>query len=225
METPELIRHLADAVTPVRRLAAPWRRMSSWFALSLAYVVIVMAIYLIVRHGPGPIDPRLVLEQTAILATAITAAIASFSSTIPGRDRRVCLSPLIPLGIWLFSLGKGCLHEWIAFSAGGLKERADWDCAPAAIILGLIPAALMIAMLRRGAPIEPRLSFGLAALAVAAIVNFGLRIFHAGDISIMVLVWHFGAAALLAVVASQFGRVVFNWRKPCRPRFRFVESA
>jgi hypothetical protein len=212
METPELIRFLADNVTPVRRLAAPWRRMSLWFALSLIYVVMVMAIYLIAGHGGGPIDARLVLEETAILATAITAAIASFSSTVPGRDRRVCLLPFIPLGIWLFSLGEGCLGDWIASGAGGLKVRADWHCAPTAIILGLIPAALMIAMVRRGTPIEPRLSFGLAALAVGAIVNFGLRIFHSGDISIMVLAWHFGAAALLAVVAGQLGRFVLNWR-------------
>jgi hypothetical protein len=186
--------------------------MSLWFALSLTYVAAVMAIYLKARHGAGPIDARLVLEQTAILAMAITAAIASFSSTVPGRDRRVCLLPLVPLGVWLFSIGEGCLQNWIAFGSGGLQVRADWDCAPAAIILGLIPAALMIVMLRRGTPIEPRLSFGLAALAVAAIVNFGLRIFHAGDISIMVLAWHFGAAVLLAAVAGRFGPVVLNWR-------------
>jgi hypothetical protein len=66
-------------------------------------------------------------------------------------------------------------------------------------------------MVRRGTPIEPRLSFGLAALAVGAIVNFGLRIFHSGDISIMVLAWHFGAAAL-TFVAGHFGRFVLNWR-------------
>jgi hypothetical protein len=212
METHELICHLADAAIRVRRLAAPWRRMRLWLAFSLTYVLIVIAIYLVGRHSPGPIDRRLVLEQTAILATATTAAIAAFSSTVPGRDRRVCLLPLIPLVIWLFSLGAGCLHDWFAFGVDGVKVRADWDCAWAAIILSIGPAALMIAMLRRGAPLEPRLSFGLAALAVAAIVNFGLRIFHAGDISIMVLVWHFGAAVVLAIAASQFGRAVLNWR-------------
>ena len=35
---------------------------------------------------------------------------------------------------------------------------------------------------------------------------------HAGDISVMVLAWHFGALALMAVLGGQFGRLVLNWR-------------
>ncbi len=212
METDQLIRRLADSATPVRRLAAPWRRTSLWLVISLTYILAVIATYLIARHGPGPIEAPLVLEQTAILATAITAAIAAFSSTVPGRDQQIWLLPLIPLAIWLFSLGEGCLHDWFSPGAGGLRLRADWDCAPAAIILSVVPAAVMVAMLRRGAPLQPRLSLALAALAVAALVNFALRIFHAGDISVMVLVWHFGGLAVLSAIASQFGRAVLNWR-------------
>jgi hypothetical protein len=211
VETDELIRYLADRATPVGRLPAPWRRTTLWLAISLAYILAVVLVYLVVEHGSGPIDIRLAVEELATVATAITAAIAAFSLTVPGRDRRICLLPLVPLAFWLLSLGEGCLHDWLSFGTKGLDLRADWDCVPPALILAIVPAALMVAMLRHGAPLEPRLSFALAVLAIASLVNFGLRIFHAGDITIMLLVWHFGVGAVIAALAGQFGRAVLDW--------------
>jgi hypothetical protein len=70
----------------------------------------------------------------------------------------------------------------------------------------------MVVMLRRGAPLTPRVTVALGTLAVAALGNFGLRIFHIGDVSVMVLVWHFGGLALISVLAGQIGRRVLNWR-------------
>jgi hypothetical protein len=211
VETNELVCALVEAAAPVRRLRAPWRRTVLWLALSLAYVVTVTAVHRVLGDGVGPIDLRILIEQAAILATAITAAVAAFSSTVPGRDRRLCLLPLVPLAVWLASLGEGCVQDWMNLGAGGIALRADWDCAPAAVILSVVPAVVMVAMLRRGAPLLPRLSVALGALAVAALVNFGLRVFHAGDVSIMVLAWHFGGVALLSLVAGHFGRAVLNW--------------
>jgi hypothetical protein len=212
METNELIERLAHRTNPVRRLPAPWRRVALWLSVSLAYGGVVVAALLIKNGLPGAIDLRLVVEQVAILATAVLAAFAAFSSTVPGRDRRIGLLPLIPFTIWLASLGTSCLNDWLRLGADGLAVRPDWECAPAGLLLSVVPAAAMVAMLRRGVPLTPRFTLALGALASAALVNFGLRIFHAGDISVMVLAWHFGALAILAALGGQFGRVVLNWR-------------
>jgi hypothetical protein len=58
----------------------------------------------------------------------------------------------------------------------------------------------------------PAISIGLGALAVAAIVNLGLRLFHVGDLSIQILVWHLLGAVVLSVAASRLGRYVLSWR-------------
>jgi hypothetical protein len=50
----------------------------------------------------------------------------------------------------------------------------------------------------RGAPLSPRITPALGALAAAALGNFGLRVFHPADASLMVLIWHFGGVALRA---------------------------
>ena len=212
METSALIRHLAADAAPVHRLPPPWLRMAMWLAISLPYVCTVVVMKPAAIGFLGKIDARFALEQMAILATALTAAIAAFASVIPGHHKKIYLLPLLPLAVWLASLGEGCATDWLRFGADGLRVRPDWECAPAAIFIGIIPAVTMVVMLRRGAPLAPRISVALGALAVAALGNCGLRIYHIGDVSIMVLVWHFGGLAMISVLAGRIGRHVLNWR-------------
>ena len=186
--------------------------MAMSLAISLPYVCAVVVMKPAAIDFLATIDSRFAFEQTAILATALTAAIAAFASVIPGHHKKIYLLPLLPLAAWLASLGEGCASDWLRFGADGLQVRPDWECAPPAIFIGIIPAVTMVVMLRRGAPLAPRTSIALGALAVAALGNFGLRIFHIGDVSVMVLVWHFGALALISVLAGRIGRHVLNWR-------------
>jgi hypothetical protein len=214
MDIDHFIQQLAERAQPVTRLLAPWRRTVLWLAASLVYVSIVVAAYLWLDVGlPPSIEPRLVLELVAILATAVTAAIAAFSSVVPGRDQRFLLLPLIPFSLWLATLGQGCLQDWQALGITGLRVRADWDCAMPALIVSALPAGVMLLMLRRGAPLVPAVSLALGVLATGAIANFGLRVFHAGDLSIQILVWHAGGAFVVSLIASLAGPRVLPWRK------------
>jgi Negative regulator of sigma F len=213
MDIDLFVQQLAERAQPVARLLAPWRRTTLWLAASLVYVGIVVTAYLLAGHGlPGSIEPRLVLELAAILATAVTAAVAAFSSVVPGRDRRFLLLPLLPLSVWLATLGRSCLDDWRLLGEAGLQVRADWDCALPALILSALPASVMLLMLRRGVPLLPGVSLALGAFATAAVANLGLRIFHIGDLSIQFLVWHVGGAAVVAMIASLAGRRVLPWR-------------
>ncbi len=77
---------------------------------------------------------------------------------------------------------------------------------------GIVPALVMFAMLRRGAPVAPVTTVALGGLAVAALVNCGMMLFHVGDVSISVLVWHGGAIAVFTAAAGLAGRGVLRWR-------------
>jgi hypothetical protein len=213
MDTHALIDELMNSAAPVRRLPAPWVRMLLWLALSVPFLAGVLWLM------PGEISPtaakadrQFLIEQVVTLVTAMMAAIAAFCSVVPGYDRRVLLLPLVPLVAWLASLGEGCWRNWVALGADGLRLRPDWDCLPPAILIGIVPAIAMLVMLRRGAPLVPRVTIALGALAVAALANLGLRLFHVGDASVMVLFWHLGGAAALAAVAAVAGRRVLYWR-------------
>jgi len=187
-------------------------------AIALAYVgAVVWSKLMMVEIPQATADTRFMVEQLATLATALTAAVAAFRSAIPGFDRRFLLLPLAPLALWLGSVGDGCVQDWIRLGAEGLTIRPDWDCLPMATIIGILPAVAIVAMLRKGLPAHPRLTLGMGALAVASVANFGLQFAHSRDVSIMVLTWHLGAAAILSGVGSCLGGLVFSSR-PERPQ-------
>lgn len=212
METAELIKRLAADTSMVHRLHRPWLRAMFWLAIALPYVVIVVrGKLMMVDPSQTLADPRFMIEQAATFATALTAAFAAFCSVIPGVDRRLLLLPLAPLALWFASVGQGCVQDWLQFGADGLAIRPDWDCLPSATIIGIVPAVAMVVMLRRGAPLHPRLTLMLGALAVAAIGNFGMQFFHFRDASIMMLFWHLGNVAVLSALAGWIAKYVLGW--------------
>jgi len=213
LETNQLIRRLAEDAAPIRRLPAPWRRAAIWFAISLPYVAaVIYAHAALVDPQQMLADRQFLVEEAATLLTAIAAVIAAFCSVVPGFSRMMLLLPLPPLLVWLASLGEGCLRDWLRLGAAGLQLRPDWDCLPPAAMLGIVPMIAIVVMLRRGAPLYPRVTLALAALATASLANFALRTFHVGDASIMVLVWHFGGVLVLSLLAGWIGKLVLSWK-------------
>jgi hypothetical protein len=214
LDTGDLIHRLADHPSPVRRLPPPWRRAATWLAISLPYVAVITYAHAMRPELPQLLgDRQFVVEQVATLATAVTAVMAAFYSIVPGYNRKILLLPLLPLAIWLISLGDGCIRDWIRLGGAGLELHADWSCLRPASLIGIVPALAIVIMLRRGAPLYPRTTLALAALAVAALGNLGLRVYHLGDASIMVLVWHFGGVVVLSLVAGLIGKLLLNWKK------------
>ena len=213
MDTDRLIERLAGKADPVRRLAVPWVRTSVWFAIAAPYVALIV----VMMTPRGDLsaklsDFRYLLEQAAALSTGIAAAAAAFASIIPGYDRRIALLPLAPLSVWLASLGEGCVQGWMRDGVGGLSFTSDFVCIPAIALVGTLPALAMAVMLRKGAPLRPRVSAALGGLAAAGLGNFGLRLVHHQDASLMVLVWQMGTVFLLTMLSGSAGRLFLDWR-------------
>lgn len=213
METDKLIQTLAAGARPVQPLANPWARTALWMAIAVPYMALVVVVMspradLLVKLT----DARFLIEQIAALTTGIAAAGAAFASTIPGYGRRIPLLPALPLAVWLGSLGGNSLRTLWLYGLAGLSLESDWVCLPAIMLVGAMPAVAMVIMLRRGAPLFPYLSAGLGALAAAGLGNFGLRLFHPQDASLMVLVWQFGSVFILTALGCCSGRIILNWR-------------
>jgi hypothetical protein len=214
MDTDAFIARIAEDAEPVRQLRPPWQRTLFWVALGVPPLVLVIA-----GHGLDVGldsiigDRRLLLEQAAALTTAVSAAVAAFASTVPGANRKWLWVPAIPLAVWLLTVGKGCVDDIFRLGPDALSLRLDTGCLLPMVLIGIVPTIAMVVMLRRGAPLSPRLSLALGALATAAIVNFGLRLFHVGDISLMVLVWHFGLVAVLSALAGIAAPRILAWRQ------------
>jgi hypothetical protein len=212
-QTEQFIRQLAEQAVPVRKLPRPYTRAAVWIALSVAYIGLVLLI-MPVRHDllSRLHDPLFVTEQLSGLATGIAAALAAFITIVPGYDRKWAILPLLPLAIWLGSLGPGCIDELNQFGIQGLPLRHNPWCVPFIVLLGAIPAVAMVVMLRRGAPLTPHLTAALGGLAAAGLANVGVRIIHPEEVSVMLLVWHVGAVMAISTLAGSTGEHFLNWR-------------
>lgn len=213
MDTNSLINRLAESAQPLQPLPNPWIRASIWLALSLPYVALVV----LIASPRGDLSEKLVesrflIEQLAALSTGITAAVAAFATVIPGYSRKYLLVPVLPLAIWLGSLGIGCALDFAHADLHDTKFHADWFCLPGIILAGAVPGFVIVLMLQRGAPLSPNMSMALAGLATAGLGDFGLRLFHPEDTGLLVLVWQFGTVFALALLAGWAGRYVLNWR-------------
>jgi hypothetical protein len=212
METDKLIASMTEDADPVQRLPSPWVRTAAWFAMAVPYVAVI-----VMMMAPRDdlalkfTDSRFLLEQIAALCTAIGAAVAAFQSVVPGYSRRFLLLPLVPLSVWLASVGEGCVEAWLR--GGGFQNfTSDFICIPAIALVGTLPAVAMVLMLRKGAPLWPHVSAALGGLAAAGLGNVGLRLFHGQDASLMVLVWQVGTVFMLTMLCGWAGRLFLDWR-------------
>jgi hypothetical protein len=206
--TQELIDNLSRDLSPVRPLRNPLIRTALWVAILLPYTgLVIIVLGFLLKRPIATLDRLFLMEQTFALATGITAAMAAFTSVIPGRNRSYLLWPVLPLIAWLGTLGESCL------AAGPLAITGHnvW-CFPFVIILGTAPAIVLWKMLRRGAPLTPNVTAGLGALAAAGVGNFCVRLIHQEDVTLMLLVWHVGGVFLLAILSGTAGRYLLNWR-------------
>src|SRR5260370_37547238 len=206
MDTGELIRLLADGCEPVRPLPRPWTRTAEWLVVALLYVLLGVCVV-----PPRPdlaakiCDRRFVVEQVAALATGMAAAVAAFTTVIPGYSRKFLTLPFLSLSIWFGTLGHAYvqdnLRDWIRPDPGTLALHPDWYCFPAIVLVSSIPAIAMTIMLRRGAPLRFHLPAALGWLAAAALGSFGARFFCPQDASSVLLVWQFGPVYVLSALA------------------------
>src|SRR5207237_8147160 len=108
VNTDELIRRLVENSTPVRRVPAPAARTLTWLIISLAFLGVIVMVM-----SPRPdlalrlVEPRYLIEQFALLATALGAAATAFALAVPGLFRAPLLAAAL-LSIWPASLGAGC---------------------------------------------------------------------------------------------------------------------
>ena len=222
-DTERLIHQLTENAGPVRPLRRPHARAASWLALSVFYIILVVLV-MSARHDFSSklYEPSFIIEQLAALATGISAAVAAFVTVIPGYGRKWILLPVAPLGIWLGSLSPGCFQELNQFGIRGLPLHHNPWCFPSVVLLGVIPAAAMAVMLRRGAPLTPELTAAFGGLAAAGLGNVGVRFIHPEDVSFMLLVWHVGGVVTLSILAGIAGRYFLNWRSMTGVRIRSI---
>jgi hypothetical protein len=208
MHTDKVIESLAAQLQPVPRLRPPLLRALLWLLVfgGLGAVIVAHEVGLgIFMHRFAA--PRVAVEDAATALTAITAIIAAFELSVPGRSPRWALLPVLPLLLWLGASGLGCLRNGLSLHGAAGFSGESPHCF--AFIVGTsVPLALgLFWMLRRAHPIAPLPVAALGTLGVAASAAFMLQFFHPFDVTVIDLALHLAAVALVVVVGML-------WRRP-----------
>ncbi len=214
MKTDDFIERLARGVTPVAPLQRPWRRAATWLIGAAVYIgLLAMTMTSSADVSANSDAWRFLLPQIAAIAVSGAAAAAAFAAIVPGASSRVLLWPSVAVTLWIGILLVGSVQEWQTIGAAGLAPQREWLCVAMIGVGGALPAVAMARMLRYGAPLAPRVTSALVALAAAGLANVGACISHPHTSSAVVLLWHGATVASLVAVCAWAGRRVFSWER------------
>jgi len=205
--TPQLIDDLVKAADPVRRLRPPLLRAAVWLGFAACVLGLVAVVHglrsdLAARFH----DPVFLAGMAGALGTGILAAVASFRLSLPDASRGWLLLPAPALGLWLSTIGYGCLTDWISIGPDGLRIGDAVRCFAILIMISLPLWIAMLAMLRHAAFLRPAAVSAMVGLAVAAMSMFALALLHNLEATVMILVFNIGIAGLIAGACSLAGR-------------------
>ncbi len=205
--TPELIDRLCAGAAPVRPLRSPLLRAGLWLLLAALLLVVLAAL-----HGTRP-DLALRLRQPAFVAalagsllTGILAALAAFELSLPDRSRWWLLLPAPAIGLWLATIGYGCLTSWVSIGPGGIRPGSTLECFGTLVLVSLPPWVVLLVMLHRTAWLDPSPVALIGGVAIAGLAATAMSILHQLDATVLVLLWNLGAGATIVALAGFFGR-------------------
>jgi len=219
MKTEDLMAGLARDVRPVRRLRHPWLRATTWVAATTIYLAAVV----LLMAPPGRLaaafgDLRFLFEQLAAGLVGLTAGAAALATVVPGRSRGVFMAPIAAGALWITIVAIGCVQDAFRYRATAIPIQMDWPCVAAIVMIGALPAVALVHMLRRGAPLTPRITLALAALSVAALANASACLVRQHDTSITVLLWHGTTVLALCGGAGLLGTSLLKWTWSASPQ-------
>jgi hypothetical protein len=221
MQTELLIERLTAELTPVRRISGPLTRLAWWLLVSVpAAGLVAWAFGLRPDLAARLADRSFLLEEGAALLTAVVGIYAALCAGLPDQSGWKVWLPMAPMALWLGLLGRQCADVFLRLGPDGLSITSDAMCLPAIILGGLVPAIVIVMMLRRSGKFRTTHACLCGALGAAALSAAALRLYHREDAAVMVIVWQLGSVALLSLVAGAISRKLVDPRQNGMRRVR-----
>lgn len=212
MRTEDLIVKLAHEGGPWRPLAPVRVRTTRWLLLAAASSGLAI---LVIGARPDIFLSLQRLDYLSLAAVTVTAGILAASSamrlSVPGAERTPLWRSLaVALAVcWALLLA---VRLGIAGAAWPRLEALPnhWACVAEIVGLSIVSGGAFVVMLRRAAPLRPRWSIGLAALASAAISATAVQIICPIDDPAHHLLSHVTPVVLVIAFGVLGGRTVLG---------------
>jgi hypothetical protein len=211
MNTDDLIADLAAEPPPPRfRPAVLAGRIVAAVLLPVALFLAALGTRADLAHAwANPVVP---LKTALPLMLCVLALGALLRLARPEAQARALLRGLaLPLlvagGLWIWAFAT--LPPAARFAELGLFSLSE--CLGLIVLLAVLPAAVALRVMRRGAPQRPMLSGALAGLAAGAGAATGYSLFCTQDNPLFFVTWYGVAIAVVTIAAALVGRRLLRW--------------
>lgn len=195
-----LIAQLARDVAPVTPLPPPAVRAARWILLAMLAVAIGLVSRGLRANWVLAVgDPVFMVTVGLILATGVVSAVLAMALSVPGlvSSRWIRWTPPVLLLMWGAVLVTQAGLAGVSLSSGRLGMSCLWKTY--GIALG--PAAALVWLARRAAPLDWRATGSLAALAALSFGVLGTELICPITGHGHLFTWHFlPVVAMTAVV-------------------------
>ncbi|SNS26424.1 MULTISPECIES: NrsF family protein [unclassified Azospirillum] len=210
-DTARLIDQLAARDDGVRRLPHPRWRLLRWLCLCLPLVLLMVGIEGVRPDLAAVIrQPLWLAQQGLALGTALAAAYAGITFSVPGREWWGKLVWLPILGFWVSAIWASLGPMGEAMAVTDFSEIFCPYCFP---VISIGSACLLAWDMRRAAPIAPVRMMGLLLVAGGSLALFGERLIHDGFEAPLLMLVQILAILAAGPLLAPLGRAVFRWKR------------
>ena len=214
VDTKQLIQELSADATPVKRVRP---RGYAVFLLAVLSLYALCAQCWFVGFRPDLAlqlqRPLFVLELLLLAGMLVSSAVASVYAMLPDG----IFSPWRMRLAYLFSGGMLALAVFQLFLPHDPRmvmpdaDSHTHECTLYIALSSLMPAALVFALLRKGASVMPLQAGVLAVIAAVSVGAITLRLAEANDEMTHLLAWHYLPSLFFAGLGAVLGRYLLRW--------------
>ncbi|MDD8022876.1 MAG: DUF1109 domain-containing protein [Paracoccaceae bacterium] len=211
MDTDDLIARLAtEAPPPPLHVAALSGRIVIATLLPAALFLGVLGTRAdLAQAWANPVVPLKTLLPLVVcgLALGALARLVRPEAQARGLLRALAVPVLVAAGLWGWAFVTR--PPVVRFAEVGMFSLSE--CVGLIILLAILPAAVALRVLRRGASVRPMLSGALAGLAASAGAATGYSLFCTQDNPLFFVTWYGAAIGVVTITAALVGRHLLRW--------------
>jgi hypothetical protein len=190
MSHESLIAELASGIKPVTPLPSPKVRAARWVLVATLTVALGLAAKGLRQNWEMALaDPWFLLTVALILATGVAAAMTAMALSVPGVVRASWMK-WVPVTLML-AWGAVLAAEVLLAGTSWRAESWGVNCLWKTWGIAVGPAAVILWLAGRAAPLDWRWTGGLAALASLAFGVLGTELICPVSVHAHVFTWHF----------------------------------
>lgn len=205
-----LIASLAEDVKPARPQATPVKLLLRWLALSLAYVLVVLAFGglrqdIAIVWASVEFTGEVMLLAAMVLASGYTAVLLSYPDQL--QRKGVLYVPVLLFAAFVLWVGAALLNE----PANTPLPPHGIECLLCICMYSLVPVVVMVLLLRKQATTHPVLTGAISFLTAFSLGCLALRLSEDTNSIHHLITWHYAPMAGAALIGMLLGRRLLRW--------------